>query len=153
MKIILFVLLISFSLCIYEPDKAIKYAKNYCDTYNKPYSSDNFEPSNFISQCLDYGGQRFDSCANKNSNNIIKGANNLIKCLKIHKWTELDTSSNIQPGWIIRQKNGSFLGIITEVSGTSVKYCAHESEEGKFVCDKQLSSLTINLIYYSPPDY
>ena len=92
MKSILYILLLSLIACDYDYKAALKYAKEYCGTYeSKPkFLTSSDEPSRFINNCLIAGGQSLDDCPNKLNNGIVKGTSSLIKCLLMHKWNKYE---------------------------------------------------------------
>ncbi len=153
MKAIIFLVLVTLSICDYDLKKAVYYAKDNCEFYNSTYKfSKSNEPSNFISQCLIAGGQSLEDCSNRMGNGVIKGTSSLIQCLMQHKWIEYELlPRSIKPGWIVTDKQKSqFIGIITDING-GIKYCSHGDIYSQFSCDEPLEKTYEELYYYYAP--
>ena len=137
MKVILFSLLIAFSLS-YNPSAAVEYAKKYCSNYNPQYTSYRNmggDCANFVSQCLIAGGMNFSGCQNVKSNGVIAGVTSLKNCL-IKKGWHLSTTkpSGFKAGYPMVKPDLSHAIIATTVSGNTVYYSGHTND----VCNKKL---------------
>ena len=157
MKSILYILLLSLIACDYDYKAALKYAKEYCGTYeSKPkFLTSSDEPSRFINNCLIAGGQSLDDCPNKLNNGIVKGTSSLIKCLLMHKWNKYESGvKTIRPGWIVtNKKDENFVGIITSEICEITRYSSHSIIPNVFNCDQQLQDIEKDIYnYYGPPN-
>ena len=143
MKSLILFFLIGLSLS-YEPEKAIAYARKYCDNYNKQfYNYEGYDAANFVSQCLAEGGQDFNKCIGLDNKNSFILIINLRTCL-------------IQKGWkasitMPKQFKGGypFFGpdsvmIATEVKDNSITYCRHSKDS----CDEKITSFENYLFFY-----
>ena len=137
MKVILFSLLIAFSLS-YNPSAAVEYAKKYCSNYNPQYTSYRImggDCANFVSQCLIAGGMNFSGCQNVKSNGVIAGVTSLKNCLQKKGWhVSSSKPAAFKAGYPMVKPDLSHAIIATTVSGNTVYYSGHTSD----VCNKKL---------------
>ena len=116
MKSLIIFFLIGLSLS-YDPNKAISYARKYCKSYNTAYDYyEGIDATNFVSQCLLEGGQKFDDCYGLDKKGSFRLLGNLKACL-------------IQKGWKTRAnsipkqfKAGyPFIGHVSAMNATEIK--------------------------------
>ena len=143
MKSIIILLLIGVSLS-YNPTAAVVYARKYCKNYNKEYPKFNGDCSNFVSQCMNAGGENFLDCPhvrNIKGKGIFGSVSTLRTCLTIHGWKNSNTVPRQFRAGFPMFKGNMHAIIATEVNGNSIKYCGHTSD----VCDRELKG---DYIYY-----
>ena len=145
MKNILILLLFGFSLC-YNPEAAVKYARNYCQHYNPKYQNyvgRGGDCANFVSQCMIAGGMSFSDC-NPRRNGILSGTKALRDCLTKKGWKySITKPRNFIAGYPMAKTDFSHFIIATHVNGNLVKFCGHTSD----VCDGPLKGS----VYYFYP--
>ena len=126
----------------YIREDAIEYAQKYCDHYNEDYgymTDKDFEPINFVSQCLFAGGQSFSGCRGKNKHGMIYIYNDLIECLDKKGWKFSDTKTDkIKEGYPALIKGERIFVIITGFKNNKVINCAHYKDKKKEIDQDKL---------------
>ncbi len=145
MKMLLLLFLFGFNLC-YSPEKAVSYARYYCQHYNtnyQDYVGRGGDCANFVSQCMIAGGLSFSEC-NPRRNGILSGTHALRDCLIGKGWSYSTTKPpSFKAGYPMAKTDWSHFIIATEV-GSTIKYCGHTSD----VCDGKLNYA---VYYFYPP--
>ena len=137
MKLLAFFLLFGIMTC-YNPEAAVKYARQYCQHYNKEYddySQIGGDCANFVSQCLIAGGQSLNECAGVKNHGVIAGTLSLTKCLLQNNWKEATTQPpGFRAGYPMASINKKSIILATSVNGKEITYCSHTND----TCDKIL---------------
>ena len=143
MKSLFLFCLIGLSLS-YDPEKAIAYARKYCDNYNKQFNYyEGYDAANFVSQCLAEGGQDFSECIGLDSKNSFVLMINLRTCLIKKGWKALiGTTKKFKAGYPFFSDDSVM--IATEVKDNSIIYCRHSMNR----CDEKITDFDNYLFFY-----
>ena len=146
MKSLILFFLIGLSSLSYVPEKAISYARKYCDNYNTKYNYyEGYDGANFVSQWMVEGGQDFDNCVGLDSKCNFVLMINLRTCLIQKGWrTLIGRPKKFKAGY-------PFFGaesvmIATEVKDDYIKFCRHSMNR----CDEKITEFENYLYFYLP---
>ena len=130
MRLLILYLLIGivFSLS-YNADKAIFYARKYCQHYNPQYDDLGRlggDAAHFVSQCLIAGGLSLAECDGLNYDGTILGAENLKRCLQRKGWTySSEITDKFKPGYPFFNKFNNHVKLATAVNKKTITFCSH----------------------------
>ena len=145
MKVLLLCLMICF-IYTYDTEKAIKYARKYCNIYNPHYYHYGTmgDCANFVSQCLVAGGEDFKGCNGVNSQGTIEIVSYLEACLTFKGWKRsYGMNKDFKAGYPFFMHSQHAM-IATSVRGNTLRFCAHTNDR----CDSLITASSSYIYYY-----
>ena len=151
MKTIIFLFLFGLSLTVFDPEKSLEYAKNYCDQEYPIYSEldlDDGFSGMFVSRAIQYAGHSVMVCFEwKGEIFYIPKGHSLMHCLSKHGWKSTTTPpKKFKKGYPIFRKTDNAAMIFDSFKGNNVYAYGHLFDTG--YCNQPLGEKNDFIYYY-----